>query len=44
MGIGFLDLFKGSLGKKEGKKKKTERKRVCRIEVFFFGVFLKRRI
>ena len=36
MGIGFLDLFKGSLGKKEGGKK-PERKRGCRIEEFACG-------
>ena len=41
--IGFLDLFKGSLRKKE-RGEKPERKRGCRIEVFFLGVFWKRRI
>ena len=38
MGIVFLDLFKGSLGKKEGGKK-PERKRGCGIELFFFFFF-----
>ena len=32
MGIGFLDLFKGSLGKKE--RRKPERKRGRHIEEF----------
>ena len=36
MGIVFLDLFKGSLGKKEGGGK-PERKRGCRIEEFACG-------
>ena len=35
MGIGFLDLFKGSLGKKE--RGKPERKRGCHIEEFACG-------
>ena len=35
-GIGFVDLFKGSLGKKE-RGEKLETKRGCCIEVFFFG-------
>ena len=36
MGIGFLDLFKGSLGKKE-REEKPARKRGCRIEEFACG-------
>ena len=35
-GIGFLDLFKGSLGKKE-REEKPARKRGCRIEEFACG-------
>ena len=42
-GIGFLDLFKGSLGKKK-RGKKPKRKRGHRIEELVLGVFLKRRI
>ena len=35
MGIGFLDLFKSSLGKKEEKKKKIKRKRGATLKYFF---------
>ena len=37
MGIGFLDLFKGSLGKKERGGEKPERKRGRHIEEFACG-------
>ena len=39
MGIGFLDLFKSSLGKKEGKKKKLRGKGGAALKYFFFGSF-----
>ena len=40
--IGFLDLFKGSLGKK--RERKPERKGGAALKYFILGVFLKRRI